>query len=90
MGDAARLHEAMIAYGRDYMVEKGFTDANVIVTSDMAHHQIKQLVESGKAIILLTHYASENYGFNQFYAQVLSQLTGKRITQLPTSRCKTS
>ncbi len=25
MGDAARLHEAMIAYGRDYMIEHGFT-----------------------------------------------------------------
>lgn len=25
MGDAARLHEAMIAYGRDYMISKGFT-----------------------------------------------------------------
>ncbi len=25
MGDIARLHEAMIAYGRDYMIEKGFT-----------------------------------------------------------------
>lgn len=25
MGDAARLHEAMIAYGRDYMINKGFT-----------------------------------------------------------------
>ncbi len=25
MGDAARLHEAMIAYARDYMIEKGFT-----------------------------------------------------------------
>ena len=25
MGDAARLHEAMIAYGRDYMIEQGFT-----------------------------------------------------------------
>lgn len=25
LGDAARLHEAMIAYGRDYMIEKGFT-----------------------------------------------------------------
>ncbi len=25
IGDAARLHEAMIAYGRDYMIEKGFT-----------------------------------------------------------------
>ena len=27
LGDAARLHEAMIAYGRDYMIEKGFTYA---------------------------------------------------------------
>ena len=25
LGDAARLHEAMIAYARDYMIEKGFT-----------------------------------------------------------------
>lgn len=25
IGDAARLHEAMIAYGREYMIEKGFT-----------------------------------------------------------------
>lgn len=27
MGDIARLHEAMIAYGRDYMIDKGFTFA---------------------------------------------------------------
>ena len=27
MGDIARLHEAMIAYGRDYMISKGFTYA---------------------------------------------------------------
>ena len=25
LGDAARLHEAMIAYARDYMIDKGFT-----------------------------------------------------------------
>ena len=25
MGDIARLHEAIIAYGRDYMIDKGFT-----------------------------------------------------------------
>ena len=25
LGDAARLHEAMIAYGRDYMINQGFT-----------------------------------------------------------------
>lgn len=60
-------------------VEKGLTDANVIVTSDMAHHQIKQLVESGKAVVLLTHYSSENYGFNQFYVS-LSQILGDKAT----------
>ena len=27
LGDAARLHEAMLAYGRDFMIEKGFTYA---------------------------------------------------------------
>ena len=27
LGDAARLHEAMIAYGRDYMINQGFTYA---------------------------------------------------------------
>ena len=27
LGDAARLHEAMIAYARDYMIDKGFTYA---------------------------------------------------------------
>ena len=27
LGDIARLHEAMIAYGRDYMIDKGFTYA---------------------------------------------------------------
>ena len=27
IGDAARLHEAMLAYGRDFMIDKGFTYA---------------------------------------------------------------
>ena len=27
LGDAARLHEAMLAYARDYMIDKGFTFA---------------------------------------------------------------
>ncbi|MBP3345157.1 MAG: serine--tRNA ligase [Clostridia bacterium] len=27
LGDAARLHEAMLAYGRDYMIDQGFTYA---------------------------------------------------------------
>ena len=25
LGDIARLHEAVLAYGRDFMIDKGFT-----------------------------------------------------------------
>ena len=31
---------------------------------------VKDLVEKGKSILLLTHYASENYGFKLFYEKV--------------------
>ena len=40
--------------------------ADVIVTSDMPHHVIKALVERGKCVLLLTHYATEVYGFKKF------------------------
>ena len=42
-------------------------DADLIVTSDMPHHVIKNLVEKGKNILILPHYAAEEYGFRKFY-----------------------
>lgn len=45
-------------------------DADLIVTSDMPHHVIKSLTERGKKILLLTHYAAEEYGFKKFYENV--------------------
>lgn len=44
-------------------------DADTIVTSDASHHHITGIVESGKKLIIIPHYASENYGFNKFYAK---------------------
>ena len=58
-------------------VELKLTNAQVIVTSDLAHHQIKYLVESGKAVIVPTHYASENYGFNKFYQAICELISSK-------------
>ena len=58
------------------MVFCGKTGAEVIVTSDMPHHVIKDLVENGKSIIIVPHYASENYGFYEFYKNVSSRLNG--------------
>ena len=50
------------------------TNAQLIITSDAPHHVIKDLVERGKSIVLLTHYASENYGFKRFYEKVKKDL----------------
>lgn len=40
--------------------------ADVFVTSDAPHHVIREIVENGKALLLLPHYAAENYGFKAF------------------------
>ena len=52
---------------------KGLTDAQLIVTSDAPHHVIKDLIEKGRCLVLLTHYASENYGFKRFYEKVAKE-----------------
>ena len=55
-------------------VKSGKTDAELIVTSDMPHHVIKELTEYGKSIIILPHYVAEEYGFNKFYQELSSCL----------------
>lgn len=45
-------------------------DADLIVTTDMPHHIIKEHTERGRKILLITHYASEIYGFKKFFEYV--------------------
>lgn len=54
------------------VVTSGKCDAQVIVTSDVAHHVIKEFVEMGKILVIPTHYSAENFGFKKFY-QAISQ-----------------
>lgn len=44
--------------------------ANVLVSSDMSHHNILELVESGITVIQLTHHTAEEYGFEKIYRKV--------------------
>lgn len=60
--------------------KNGGINADVIITSDMPHHLIREFVESGYAIILFTHYATENYGFKKFFDNVSVKLNGKAET----------
>ena len=46
------------------------TGADVIISSDFKHHVITMAQESGLAVIALTHYASENYGFEKYYKKI--------------------
>lgn len=47
--------------------------ADTFVSSDGKHHLILAAVEAGMNVMLLTHYAAENYGFRQFAEAVLEK-----------------
>lgn len=47
--------------------------ADVIISADYKHHFITQALEWGMAVIVLTHYAAEEYGFKQYYENVRRQ-----------------
>lgn len=44
--------------------------AQVVISSDFKHHLIQLLVESGMSVIVMTHYASEQYGFEKYYKKI--------------------
>ena len=48
--------------------------ANVVVSADFRHHVIALALESGLSVIALTHYASENYGFKNYYEKIRQQV----------------
>ena len=48
--------------------------ADVIVSSDFKHHVITMARELGLAVIALTHYASEDYGFKKYYEKISQRL----------------
>ena len=57
-------------------VVSGKTKADTIVTSDTAHHVVKELVERNIKLIIIPHYSAEDYGFRKFYASVKNDLEG--------------
>ena len=47
---------------------------DTVITSDIAHHQLKELVESDVNVVIIPHYASEQFGFKKFYELILDKL----------------
>lgn len=44
--------------------------ADTFVSSDPKHHLVAMAIEGGMNVLLLTHYAAENYGFKRFFERV--------------------
>ena len=84
LGDAARLHEAMIAYGRDYMIEQGFTYAippfmirSDVVTGVMSFAEMDAMMYKIEGEDLYLIGTSEHSMIGKFKDQMLKE------TELP-------
>lgn len=68
----AGMNEESVAFAIDSGVD-------TFVSSDGKHHLIKELVERGVKVVLLTHYAAEQYGFARYYEKFEKLLKEKGV-----------
>ena len=47
---------------------------DTIITSDISHHQITEIIEGGFNLVIIPHYVSEQFGFKKFFELVLGKL----------------
>ena len=80
IGDIARLHEAMIAYGRDYMIEHGFTYAippfmihSDVVTGVMSFPEMEAMMYKIEGEDLYLIGTSEHSMIGKFKDQIIKK-----------------
>ena len=80
LGDIARLHEAMIAYARDYMIDKGFTYAippfmihSDVVTGVMSFPEMEAMMYKIEGEDLYLIGTSEHSMIGRFKDQILKK-----------------
>ncbi len=80
LGDIARLHEAMIAYARDYMIDKGFTYAippfmihSNVVTGVMSFPEMEAMMYKIEGEDLYLIGTSEHSMIGKFQGQIVSK-----------------
>ena len=82
LGDVARLHEAMIAYARDYMIDKGFTYAIPpfmihadVVTGVMSFPEMEAMMYKIEGEDLYLIGTSEHSMIGKFKDQIIDKAT---------------
>ena len=51
-------------------------DADLIVSSDVPHHIILNVINLNKKLMIVSHYSSEFYGFSKIYGELSMKLNG--------------
>lgn len=49
-------------------------NADTLISADFKHHVLAMAQDTGLSVIVLTHYASENYGFEKYYEKIRRQV----------------
>lgn len=52
-------------------------DAQVFISSEIKHHLLLQILESGKSAIDISHYAAENFSFKKLYQKAKVKIIKK-------------
>ena len=80
IGDAARLHEAMLAYGRDFMIDKGFTYAippfmirSDVVNGVMSFEEMDAMMYKIEGEDLYLIGTSEHSMIGRFKGQIINE-----------------
>ncbi len=55
-------------------LESGTLSADTVVTSDVAHHEIKAFLDKNVNLVVLPHYVAEEKGFMEFYKKTKKQI----------------
>ncbi len=78
-GNPKNVVSTMASYCGAGLSESEVDSVNVdlYVSSDVRHSTILKVVDSGKNLIVLTHYSSEFYGFSKFYNNIKGALNCK-------------
>ncbi len=74
-GEVKRIASFCGAGGDDHAIDFALAQgADTVISADFKHHVIARAVESGLKVVALTHYASEQYGFEKYYQKIRRQL----------------
>lgn len=72
--DEKKSYKVLSLCGAGLSERELYGDYDLIISSDIPHHVLLKALELNKKIIVITHYASESYGFEKFYEQIKNKL----------------